>query len=942
MSTLQTLNNGESWVSFRTKLNDNYTALNTDKVETSDYTDANVKTKYETNADTNAYTDAEKTKLAWLSASWVSWPISSTDNAVPRYNGTSGAIIQDSWIIIDDNDNISWVESLKLNTSPSTPLTTPWTKRWNTIEHTSETLGDLWNVVQDGQELWLSFYNDTWITIPNGIVVIPRGWFDVWEWIIQPTVELALADNFANIDGTIFITTTETLNWAEWVMTRFGKVRGLDTSGFTPWDDLYVSPTVAWEITNVRPDFPDYEIRIWGALASDLTNWEIGVNTTSSPKDTIDNAWDWSIRETISFWVTSDGATITWTLQNADLTNDLTMIFSDGIVMLDVTPAKTVTLTAWTDSNPQSNYVYIPISTKVLTVSTTEFPATEHIAIAFIVLRTVGTTQTDWALRNNNWNDHIKTTWDNGHILHITERIRQLPAKWNDWIVWTSVVNWVSDVDVATTSGHVYQLHKQTFIWFNTATWDDLHIVNDSVSPYKTVTNLGAENVDALWNTLANSSFSIVLWWVQNKTWEMSHMMINMPVGSYAKNSPSSAVTDALNFSVYDIPTLFEWAGFLIARFTYQLEADWITWTLFDTQDLRGKIPNTTAWGWGWGGWGWVTEWTWLSDTPALLVASKFSTVNAWASALELTKDVPAWAVVGTTDSQLLTNKTVNGVVLSDGWAATSYLDETGAYSVPPSAWGWESNTASNVWTAWVWVFKQKVWVDLQFKKINWASTKIIISDDIANDEVDIDVVEANIVHQNLSGAGTNTHAQLDSHVSSTSNPHSVTKAQVGLTNVDDIADASQTSLWTVTVGNVDAIVTSSSVWLSNVDNTSDATKDGATATLTNKRITERVNTITSSATPTPVWDTTDVFTVTALAAAATIAAPTGTPTEWQKLIIRIKDNATARTLAWNAIYRAWDVALPTTTILSKTLYVGFQYNSTDSKWDLLAYNDNF
>jgi hypothetical protein len=43
-----------------------------------------------------------------------------------------------------------------------------------------------------------------------------------------------------------------------------------------------------------------------------------------------------------------------------------------------------------------------------------------------------------------------------------------------------------------------------------------------------------------------------------------------------------------------------------------------------------------------------------------------------------------------------------------------------------------------------------------------------------------ITLVEANIVHQNLSGAGTNTHAQIDSHIANTSNPHGTTAAQVG------------------------------------------------------------------------------------------------------------------------------------------------------------------
>lgn len=43
------------------------------------------------------------------------------------------------------------------------------------------------------------------------------------------------------------------------------------------------------------------------------------------------------------------------------------------------------------------------------------------------------------------------------------------------------------------------------------------------------------------------------------------------------------------------------------------------------------------------------------------------------------------------------------------------------------------------------------------------------------------------LVHQSLSGAGTNDHAALDAHVASASNPHVVTKAQVGLGNVEDL-----------------------------------------------------------------------------------------------------------------------------------------------------------
>lgn len=115
------------------------------------------------------------------------------------------------------------------------------------------------------------------------------------------------------------------------------------------------------------------------------------------------------------------------------------------------------------------------------------------------------------------------------------------------------------------------------------------------------------------------------------------------------------------------------------------------------------------------------------------------------------------------------------------------------------------------------------------------------------------------------------------------------------------------------------------------------------TDTLTNKRITKRIGTVADSGTPTPDGDANDIYTVTALAQAATFGAPTGTPTNGQPLIIRIKDNGTARALSFNAIYRfSTDLTAPTTTVLSKTLYLGFIYNSTDSKWDCVAKLNNF
>lgn len=102
--------------------------------------------------------------------------------------------------------------------------------------------------------------------------------------------------------------------------------------------------------------------------------------------------------------------------------------------------------------------------------------------------------------------------------------------------------------------------------------------------------------------------------------------------------------------------------------------------------------------------------------------------------------------------------------------------------------------------------------------------------------------------------------------------------------------------------------------------------------------LTPRVQSITSSATVTPT-STNDIVTITAQAVALTLANPTGTFAEGQALMIRIKDNGTARAITFGSNYRAIGVTLPTTTIANKILYLGIIYNSTDSKFDVLGIN---
>jgi hypothetical protein len=112
--------------------------------------------------------------------------------------------------------------------------------------------------------------------------------------------------------------------------------------------------------------------------------------------------------------------------------------------------------------------------------------------------------------------------------------------------------------------------------------------------------------------------------------------------------------------------------------------------------------------------------------------------------------------------------------------------------------------------------------------------------------------------------------------------------------------------------------------------------------TLTNKRVTPRVSSAASITSPL-AWnsDSYEQYAATAQAEALTINADAGTPTNGQRMIFRFKDNATARALTWTTgaagAFRAIGVTLPTTTVTSKTVYVGCIYNSADSRWDAVS-----
>lgn len=99
---------------------------------------------------------------------------------------------------------------------------------------------------------------------------------------------------------------------------------------------------------------------------------------------------------------------------------------------------------------------------------------------------------------------------------------------------------------------------------------------------------------------------------------------------------------------------------------------------------------------------------------------------------------------------------------------------------------------------------------------------------------------------------------------------------------------------------------------------------------------TPNVQAVTSAGTVTPAFSN-DLVKITAQAAALTLANPTGTAIDGWGVVIRIKDNGTARAITYGTQYRAIGVTLPTTTVVGKTIYLAGIWNVEDTTLDIVA-----
>jgi hypothetical protein len=126
--------------------------------------------------------------------------------------------------------------------------------------------------LQLGQEMVALCYNGTGSTITNGSVVYISG-----AQGQRPSITLADADTEATSSKVFGVVAENIASGSEGFVATFGIVNGLDTSGFSAGQSLWLSST-AGQLTNVRPTQPAHSVFIGYCLHVNASSGRIFVN----------------------------------------------------------------------------------------------------------------------------------------------------------------------------------------------------------------------------------------------------------------------------------------------------------------------------------------------------------------------------------------------------------------------------------------------------------------------------------------------------------------------------------------------------------------------------------------------------------------------------------------------------------------------------------------
>jgi hypothetical protein len=217
----------------------------------------------------------------------VTGPASSTDNAIARFDSTTGKVIQNSTITLSDPGALQNVNEINWDITPASVVGGAGSLSWNNNDNT-QTLQLIGNNNVELKLTQESYYRvKASSAITKGNVVMLTGTLGSSGGLLgAPATGLTAATGYY-----VLGIAKESAALNGWIYVQsFGEVKGIDTSG-TPvsetWVDgdvLYYNPAVTGGLTKNVPNAPNAKVQVAAVVHADNTNGILFVRPTFEPR----------------------------------------------------------------------------------------------------------------------------------------------------------------------------------------------------------------------------------------------------------------------------------------------------------------------------------------------------------------------------------------------------------------------------------------------------------------------------------------------------------------------------------------------------------------------------------------------------------------------------------------------------------------------------------
>ena len=256
---------------------------------------------------------------------------SGTVTSVGLTGGTSGIVIGGTASPITTSGTFNLDAPLRFAFNTATPLgvVNPGELSWNTDEGSLELLFGLGTVTSIlGQTIHQRVKNDTGSTLTKGQVVYVDG-----ATGDRPTVDLALADADSTSATILGLVAANIADGDEGYIITDGLIKGINTASFAAGDVLYVSPTSAGQITNVKPSAPQHLVMIGYCIKVNASSGEVLIKVQNGYE--LGELHDVKITSPVGGQVLVYDSTVGETRwENVTLSGDIASVTTAGVVTL--------------------------------------------------------------------------------------------------------------------------------------------------------------------------------------------------------------------------------------------------------------------------------------------------------------------------------------------------------------------------------------------------------------------------------------------------------------------------------------------------------------------------------------------------------------------------------------------------------------------------------